>query len=153
MKNSTIESFRGEYNWLSNFCYFNKPMLYDGMSFPTNEHFYIAMKTLCKEKRLEVANHPAKGLKAFGRSLVIRDDWEGIKLDVMLFGLRYKFSNSNPALRDKLIATGDMYIQEGNYWNDKFWGYCLKTREGENNLGKLLMQVRNEIKEKHYDKW
>lgn len=39
-----------------------------------------------------------------------------------------------------------MYIQEGNYWGDTFWGVDLKKREGENNLGKLVMEIREKLK-------
>jgi len=140
-----ITQFRGHYSWLSNFQLFDRPLSYGNLEFTTNEHFYIAMKTLDQELRKKVSEHPAKGLKKFGRTLPIREDWEEIKIKVMLYGLRYKFSDHNPYLKDRLIKTKDSILEEGNWWNDKFWGVCLKTGEGENNLGKLLMQVRGEI--------
>lgn len=142
-----ITEFQGDYRFLSNFWFFETPMKYQGMTFVTNEHFYVAMKTKDINLRREVADHSLKGLKKFGRSFTVRDDWESIKFDVMLYGLRYKFSKRNPFLRLQLLATEDEYIQEGNFWNDRIWGVCLKTGEGENNLGRLLMQVRDEIKE------
>jgi len=37
-------------------------------------------------------------------------------------------------------------LEEGNWWFDLFWGVDIKTREGENNLGKIIMKVRNELK-------
>ncbi len=140
-----IKQFQEEYRWLSNFWYLESPAIYQGLTFITNEHFYIAMKTKDLNIRKQVSNHPLKGVKKFGTTFPLREDWDEIKLDVMLHGLRYKFSESNPTLRQKLIDTGDSLIQEGNYWNDKYWGVCLKTGEGENNLGKLIMQVREEI--------
>lgn len=140
-----IEQFQGEYRWLSNFWYFESPAVYQGLTFITNEHFYIAMKTNDVNIRKKVSHHPLKGVKKFGTTFPLREDWDDIKLDVMLHGLRYKFSEANPNLRQKLIDTGNTYIQEGNYWNDKYWGVCLKTGEGENNLGKLLMKIREEI--------
>lgn len=142
-----ITQFRGEHSFLSNFTTFETPMLYGGSLYPSNEHFYQAMKFTDKGVRNSVRTHPAKGLKVYVRSLPCREDWDNIKLDVMLFGLRYKFSDKNPKLRHKLILTGEEIIQEGNWWNDKYWGVCLKTNNGENNLGKLLMQVRSEIQE------
>ena len=142
-----IEQFQDEYRWLSNFWFFEQPMEYQGMKFVTNEHFYVAMKTKDVIIRKKVAEHPLKGLKKFGNTFELRDDWENIKFDVMLHGLRYKFSENNPKLRRQLIDTEDEHIQEGNHWNDRIWGVCLKTGEGENNLGRLLMQVRDEIKE------
>ncbi len=140
-----IKEFQKEYRWLSNFTFFEAPLVYQEMKFPTNEHFYVAMKTKDVEVRKQVSEHPLKGVKKFGQTLTVREDWKGIRLGVMLYGLRYKFSENNPILRQKLIDTGDQELQEGNYWNDKFWGVCLKTGEGENNLGSLLMQVRDEI--------
>ena len=50
--------------------------------------------------------------------------------------------------KTKLIETGNKYIQEGNRWNDKFWGVCLKTNQGENNLGKLIMNIRAKLNHK-----
>ncbi|QDP59498.1 MAG: hypothetical protein GOVbin4162_72 [Prokaryotic dsDNA virus sp.] len=142
-----IETFRDEYNWLSNFALFERPLKFSGgLSFPTNEHFYVAMKTKDHSERVGVCLHPLKGLKSYGRSLTLREDWEDIKQDVMLYGLRYKFSPLNPSLRNKLISTGDQYIQEGNWWRDIYWGVCLRTGEGENHLGKLIMQIREEIR-------
>lgn len=140
-----IESFKDEYRWLSNFWRFDNPLTSKGKIFLTNEHFYVAMKTTQEDLRVAVSQHPLKGLKKFGNTLPLRPDWDFIKLDVMEYGLRYKFSENNPNLRSKLIETGDTYIQEGNYWNDKYWGVCLKTGEGGNNLGKLLMKIRGEI--------
>lgn len=144
---SDILQFKDDYRWLSNFWMFQKPMKYQGLSFPTNEHFYVAMKTKDFSIRKQVSEHPLKGVKKFGQSIVIRDDWDDIKLEVMLYGLRYKFSNNNPILRDKLLSTGICNIEEGNWWGDIYWGVNLKTGVGENNLGKLLMKVREEINE------
>jgi ribA/ribD-fused uncharacterized protein len=136
-----IISFRGEYDFLSNFYYLEKSL----HGYPTIEHFYQAMKSVSVDQRAYIKNHPSKGLKAAAKGLTIREDWDEVKLDVMLYGLRFKFSDNNPILKSKLISTGALYIQEGNWWGDKFWGVCLKTNTGENNLGKLLMQVRREI--------
>lgn len=143
---TAIETFKGNYRFLSNFTYFDRPMSYGNLEFPTVEHFYVAMKTTDNILRKTISNHPIKGLKQLGSGITLRDDWESIKLDVMLYALRYKFSNKNPRLRKLLLDTNDLYIQEGNWWEDKFWGYCFKTEVGENNLGKLLMQVREEIR-------
>jgi predicted NAD-dependent protein-ADP-ribosyltransferase YbiA (DUF1768 family) len=44
-----------------------------------------------------------------------------------------------------LIATKHKYLQEGNNWEDKFWGVCLETNEGENILGKLIMEIRERL--------
>ena len=57
--------------------------------------------------------------------------------------LRAKFNI--PEFKEKLLATGEMHLEEGNNWNDTFWGVDLKTGKGENHLGKLLMKIRKEL--------
>jgi predicted NAD-dependent protein-ADP-ribosyltransferase YbiA (DUF1768 family) len=53
----------------------------------------------------------------------------------------------NDYFRRKLLSTGNSEIQEGNWWGDKFFGVDLKTGEGQNLLGKMIMDIRKEIKE------
>ena len=75
--------------------------------------------------------------------MVLRSDWELIKVSVMRELLVQKFFQS--PYQNLLINTGDEYIQEGNRWGDTFWGVCLKTNTGSNNLGILLMEIRNDL--------
>ena len=67
----------------------------------------------------------------------------------MYQGLKLKFSD--PILKEKLLATGNEKLEEGNWWHDNFWGncYCPKCKniEGVNKLGKLLMLLRKELKD------
>lgn len=37
-------------------------------------------------------------------------------------------------------------VYKGNYWKDTYWGVC--NGVGENHLGKLLMKIREKLKEK-----
>lgn len=62
---------------------------------------------------------------------------------VMLQLLRQKFLGDEE-LRRKLLRTGDAMLVEGNYWGDTYWGVCFGS--GKNMLGKLLMQVREELR-------
>jgi hypothetical protein len=57
--------------------------------------------------------------------------------------VRDKF-NRNPDLRAKLLATADAYLEEGNTWGDQIWG--VYNGQGTNWLGKILMQVRTELR-------
>lgn len=108
-----VGQFKDEYRFLSNFWMFEKPMLYDGMYFKTSEHFYMAMKTLDKPLRQQIADtYKGVDAKKLGRQLELRPDWEDIKFDVMLYALRYKFSKHNPNLRQQLLDTGDQHLQE-----------------------------------------
>ena len=52
----------------------------------------------------------------------------------------------NPDLAKRLLDTGDEILEEGNTWHDTYWGVDLKTGEGKNMLGSILMRVRNELR-------
>ena len=140
-----INSFDGEYAFLSNF-YFS-PMVIDNVVYTTNEHFFQAMKSLNPKERQVIALAPTPGkAKRLGRKVSLRKDWEDIKEEVMLIGLRHKISN--PDMRRKLHAAGNEELIEGTTWHDKYWGICNCEAcggQGKNRLGKLLMQVREEL--------
>jgi ribA/ribD-fused uncharacterized protein len=82
------------------------------------------------------------------RKQFIRPDWEQVKIKIMEHCLLQKFAPKTKLL-DKLLATKDLEIIEGNTWGDVFWGQC-PLGTGENHLGKLLMKIRelrkNEVK-------
>lgn len=116
-----IKNFEGEYAFLSNF-YFS-PMIIDNVVYTTNEHYFQAMKSLNPKERQAIVLAPTPGkAKYLGRKVSLRKDWEDIKEEVMLTGLRHKFSN--PELRKKLLATGNEELIEGTTWHDNYWGIC-----------------------------
>lgn len=140
MTDLPILGFYGEYRFLSNFWYTNQTI--HGITFPTNEHWFVWNKTLDESERAEVLQQPSPGdVKRFGRTVTMRPDWDEVKDDVMLTGLTIKFRN--PDLRTKLRGTGTRYLEETNTWNDVYWGVC--RGRGRNRLGLLLMQVRADI--------
>ena len=122
-------------------------MIIDNVVYTTNEHFFQAMKSLNPKERQAIVLAPTPGkAKYLGRKVSLRKDWEDIKEEVMLTGLRHKFSN--PELRKKLLATGNEELIEGTTWHDNYWGICdceACGGQGKNRLGKLLMQVREEL--------
>ena len=136
-----IDKFDGDYAFLSNFYY--SPFMFQGRQYPTVEHFFQAHKAKTYEDFISVLVEPTpKGAKQVGRKIKMREDWETVKDTIMLEGLRAKFSIKG--LREKLLATGDEELIEGNHWHDTYWGVC--NGVGKNKLGKMLMQVREEIK-------
>lgn len=136
-----INRFDGKYFFLSNFS--PSPFRVDYVLFPTMEHYFQANKADNQNDYLHIAYAPTPGeAKRLGRKIQLRSNWEEIKDEVMLTGLRKKFAD--PELRNLLLATGDEELIEGNYWGDTYWGVC--NGVGQNKLGKLLMQVREEIK-------
>lgn len=141
-----IIEFEDEYAFLSNF--YPSPFTHDGIEYPTNEHFFQAMKTTDLELRKAIAAAKTPGVaKRMGRTIKLRPDWEKIKVDVMRLGLILKFQN--PDLKEKLLATGDEELIEGNWWHDNTWGSChcdaCFNTPGRNMLGMLLMELRKEL--------
>ena len=86
--------------------------------------------------------------KKLGKSITIRKDWKEVNLGIMEELLYQKFTN--PYLKKKLLETGSRLLIEGNNWGDEFWGCVwnekMKRWNGKNNLGKLLMKVRERLK-------
>ena len=74
----------------------------------------------------------------------MRSDWEEVKNKVMYEIVLAKFTQ-NSDLKEKLLATGDEHLEEGNTWGDTIWGTV--DGVGENRLGKILMRVRDELNE------
>jgi len=146
-----IDNFEGNYSFLSNF--FEVPVEYDGLTYPSVEHAFKAAKSLDRAVRQSIIRecHTPDQAKKKGRSIPLRPDWELVKIEVMTTIIRNKFK-SNPYLESKLLDTGDTYLIEDNFWNDTFWGMDLTTGIEKNHLGQILMKVRSELgnnKENH----
>ena len=116
---------------------------FEGRLFRSAEHAYQAAKSLKPDIRRKIADAPRPSdAKRLGKSVLLRPGWEKIKLDVMCTVLRSKFSNPN--LKKALLATGDAKLEEGNDWNDRWWGTV--NGIGHNWLGKILMEIRAELR-------
>jgi ribA/ribD-fused uncharacterized protein len=139
----TIESFTGDHRFLSNF--YPCEIFFEGCYYRSVEYAYQAAKTLVQEERdkIRVAKTPGEA-KRLGRKVTLQVGWDAMRVAVMRELLQKKFSDN--VLKAMLLETGDAGLVEGNYWGDTFYGVC-KGR-GENNLGKLLMEIRKEVAQK-----
>jgi hypothetical protein len=136
-----IDRFINEFAFLSNFH--PSTIIVDGRHYATVEHAYQAAKTLDETQREMVRkSKTAAEAKKLGRSVTLREDWDQVKVDLMRKFVKAKFEN--PLLREMLLATEDAELIEGNHWNDKFWGVC--RGQGQNWLGRILQEVRDEIR-------
>ena len=145
-----IDFFDGEYAFLSNF--YNASCIFEDKFYPTVEHAFQAAKSLDQAERDWIAAAGSPGLaKRLGRRVNLRPDWEKVKFDVMEECLRSKFAD--PVLKQKLLATGDEELVEGNYWHDNTYGNCscerCKDVVGRNMLGNILMKLRTEFMEEN----
>jgi ribA/ribD-fused uncharacterized protein len=135
-----IRGFFGDYRWMSNFWLSG---FYIGSTwYDSNEHYFQSSKAMCEQDHTWVREAPTPGLAKYrGKRIPLRQDWEKVKVRVMLEGLRNKF-DQNPDLKQKLIDTGNAYLEETNSWGDTFWG--VSQGKGCNQLGVLLMELRRE---------
>ncbi len=143
-----------EHEFLSNFHLVD--VEYEGDIYPSVEHAYMAAKsddTIRHNGRdrtwKSVCADPmvtAGEVKRLSREVNLIPNWDVIKFQVMYLCLKSKFSKD--PLKGMLLATDDQNLQEGNWWSDRVWGVDLKVNPniGENHLGRLLMKVRDEIK-------
>lgn len=143
-----IGSFTEENAFLSNF--WPVRVIYEGKVYPSVEHAYQAAKTIDNNQRALFLTYPPSGItmtagqaKRAGKKITLRQDWEYIKINVMR-ELNYQ-KYEVPYLKEKLLSTGNKTLEEGNHWGDTFWGIC--KGQGQNILGKLLMEIRDNIKQ------
>lgn len=121
----------------------------EGYFWPTAEHYYQAHKFWGTDQdalylAIQQADTP-KQAAALGRNPQhrLRPDWETTKLTVMHTAVLAKFQ-THPEIRAILLATAHELIVEDSPV-DSFWG-CGPDHRGENHLGKILMQVRQQLR-------
>lgn len=141
-----IEHFRKHYYFLSNF--FRSTITYKGHQFPTVEHAFQAAKCTSTADFEKILNcETPYQAKKLGLLVAIQDNWDSKRVDIMRQILKEKFCK-NPHLKELLVNTGQRKIVEGNYFHDNYWGQCMceehRNIQGENMLGKLLMEIRND---------
>jgi len=145
-----VESFQGENRYLSN-MYVLPDGLYLGPDkplVPTTENPYQAEKFVRPAAR-EAVLHAKNGYaaKRLAHQLEdagepVRADWGERKLELMQDLVSRKFAQY-PELAERLLATGDEPIEEGNTWDDTYWGISpAGSGIGMNYLGHILMDTR-----------
>ena len=134
-----IYLFRGEYEFLSNF--YPAKMFFKGIPYLNSEAAYQAQKCVRAGDKKQFSELSADEAKRLGSRVPLRPDWNEVKASVMERVICAKFAQ-HPRLAKKLLETGNKQLYEGNRWHDTFWGIDMKTQEGENHLGQILMDLR-----------
>lgn len=124
------------------------------------EHYYqaskfagvtdqLAVKCMSEIQATEIPEEAARIGETLSRQRpdLLRKDWEIVKLQVMRTALRAKFL-SHPALKSFLLSTDGSVLVESSQ-NDSFWG-ASKNGVGLNHLGRLLMDLRAELRNGPY---
>ena len=142
-----IKFSRNNYPSFSNFHI--APITFQGLTYSSSEAAFQSIKTINCEERLQFTQLSPSAAKKLGRKIKLRPDWEEIKYPLMVEVCYAKFSQ-NPALKHLLLNTGDEEIVENTTaWHDNIWGNCECPKcaniEGQNLLGKALMEVRERL--------
>jgi len=145
-----IDSFTGEYEFLTNFYNQDSYFVYNNLRWDSAEAAFQAMKYdgNNKQKIHKIFSKltPSEA-KQLGKAIQLRSDWDSVKVSIMEEILKEKFSI--PDLKQLLISTNGKDLVEGNTWHDNFWGNCTcdkcKNIEGQNILGKLLKRIRKRV--------
>lgn len=134
----------GEYGCFSNFS--RHRLFLKEKVWKTSEHYFQAQKFAGTEfeEKVRLAPTPKESAElGRNRKFPLRKDWEEIKDDIMREALRAKFTQ-NDELKKILLETGDAELVEHTA-NDRYWGDG-GDGSGKNMLGKLLMELRDELK-------
>ena len=146
-ENRRINDFSGDYRFLSNF--YQLPFEYQGLTYPNAEAAFQAQKCATEEEKIKytTTKNPVVAKRMGKKEPGFPSNWDEICYGIMKDILTAKFAV--PELREKLKATGDAALIEENYWHDNRWGKCTcdrcQSKEGQNWLGKILMEIRDSI--------
>lgn len=144
METINFYSTKGEYGCFSNFS--RHPVKIKGETWPTTEHYFQAQKFAGTRHEIEVRKaHSPKEAANMGRDRKrpLRSDWEKVKDDIMREAVRAKFTQYEQ-LKKTLLSTGESILVEHTV-NDSYWGDG-GDGSGKNMLGKILMEIREELK-------
>ncbi len=135
------------YGCFSNFSL--HPIEIEGIPWQTVEHYYQAQKFVGSENEslIQVIRNVSTPMEAAqigrDRTLKLRSDWEDVKQQVMWQGVLTKFLRHTD-IQAILLDTGEALLVEDSP-TDYYWG-CGQDKTGQNQLGKILMNVRQEIR-------
>ncbi len=103
---------------------------------------------IMKKSRGICANYKAKQISEKNKEL-ISNITPTQQRNLLKKCMMLKYQQSDQC-RDYLLSTENKQLIEFAFWGDKFWGCILKDGEyvGENQTGKILMEIRNEIRKK-----
>jgi ribA/ribD-fused uncharacterized protein len=138
-------STRSEYGCFSNFSRHGLEL--DGVWWPTSEHYFQAQKFAGTPhaEQIRKVNSPRDAANmGRDRQRPLRPDWETVKDDIMRRAVLKKFQ-THDEIREILLGTGEEELVE-NAPHDYYWG-CGKDGSGRNQLGLILMEVREILRQ------
>jgi ribA/ribD-fused uncharacterized protein len=127
--------FRNENWFMSNMYPCN--IKWKGKVYKSVETIFQMEKCAREEDREKFVMLNGFEAKKLGRRVILRNDWHDVRVDIMRDILIAKFDGE---LHNKLLTIKGEIVEDNN-WGDRMWGRC--NGVGENMLGKLLMELRD----------
>eukprot|EP01043_Picozoa_sp_COSAG02_P010029 COSAG02_NODE_346_length_24113_cov_13.213001_19_plen_740_part_00 len=133
----------------STFTFSEPPITVDGEQFSGPEAYFQLQKSFgtpshdAAKAAMKAITDPIEAW-GVGRAHDLRADWDQAKVEVMRTAIRAKFTQSTE-LRELLLSTGAHPLVQLKP-DDQFWGSGRNGR-GQNMLGVLLMELRDELKQ------
>ena len=140
-----INQFKGEYDFLSN--RFGCRFVWQGLQYGNAEAAFQSSKCMDASERKAYAGCSADKAALKGREQAPFPGWEDARLNIMGSILRAKFEQ-NPFLMKKLTDTGSCILINGNNKQETYWGVDLYSWQGENHLGRIIMDIRDKEKKR-----
>lgn len=140
-----ISSFKGDYDFLNN--RFGCSFIWEGIKYNNAETAFHASKLSDEAERKLFSRQSAEKSAMKGGQITPSAEWEERKFKTMMSIQIAKFSQ-NPSLMKRLLATGNCIIINGNNKHETYWGVDLYSWKGKNNLGNILMTIRDKEKVK-----
>ena len=143
----TSEAFGGLSNMCAGFV-----IRVGGYSFLTSEALYQAFRFSDDEIQriiMDEKSPMAAKMKSKKYRVTTRADWDDARVDIMEWCLHMKLKCNWESFSTLLLNTGDREIVEESH-KDRFWGTVSEDAQvlvGKNILGKLLMKIREEVKD------
>ena len=144
--NDPICFYEHEYYVFSNFSSFM--IEWKGRLWMTSEHVYHSERfddQTMKEELLGMRSAHDAFTYAQVNKPRQRSDWKDVKIGIMKEILHAKVAQ-HAYVKKKLLESGDRELIEDS-WRDDFWGWG-PNKDGQNRLGKLWMEVRDEVRSK-----
>lgn len=141
---SKILFYEGKYYSFSNFS--SHEVIFLGKRYKTAEHCYQSQKFTDAGIKAEIESTPSSFLAkkvSHSHDDKKRKDWENVKMDIMKQIITEKVKQYEE-IKELLLETGDTEIIDNTPF-DYYWAIG-EDGTGKNMIGKILMDIRKEIK-------
>ena len=134
-----INKFKDEYAFLDN--RFDCKFVWQGLQYGSAEAAFQASKCASEADRKVYTRCSVQKAILKGKEQTPYPGWEEAHLDIMESIIQAKFEQ-NDILMKQLIDTGNSILINGNNKQETYWGVDLYSWTGENQLGKIIMNIR-----------